>query len=237
MACWGIVLILLAIVAVVLVHDVSKKITPEDVIALQTIYPKAPIDSDTLDFEEQIMLIKEFQAAIHQKIGRVIPIDYDSPREPTDLLQHETGLCYDFSRTIEKFLLFNNFKVRHVAIYQTDSTLGKLKSFIKPGALSHSLTEVKTKKGWLIVDSNYEWLSLDSVGHPISFKQFCKAKAQGQSIHWRLPLEPIYLPFYETCPVYIYGLYSRHGGFYPPFTIIPDYNFRELFFENLISGT
>jgi hypothetical protein len=234
---YGFLVMLIFFVAVLWKHDVSKNVTLEDKTTLRQIYPKPPVDADTLNFEKQVALIQDFQKAIHQKINRGLPIDYNQSREPKDLLLHSTGLCYDFSRTIEKFLVLNNFQIRHVAIYQTDTNVGKLKSFIKPGALSHSLTEVKTKKGWLIVDSNYEWISLDSTSNPISFKQFCDKQTNGESIKWLMTLETIYLPFYEICPVFIYGLYSRHGGFYPPYNIVPDYNLRDLLIENLFSGT
>jgi hypothetical protein len=32
---------------------------------------------------------------------------------------------------------------------------------------------------------------------------------------------------------YIYGLYSRHGRFFPPYNVIPDINYSE-FIQNLI---
>jgi hypothetical protein len=228
---------LLFFTTIILFHNVLTKVTNEDILALQKIYPHPPIDASQLSFEEQIAFIQGFQKELHQKINRGFPIDYNQSREPKDLLLHGTGLCYDFSRTIEKFLVFNQFEVRHVSIYQTDTTIGKLKSFIKPGALSHALTEVKTKNGWMIVDSNYEWIALDNSRKPYSFKEICKTYNAEKNIDWLIQLEPIYLPFYDQCPVFIYGLYSRHGGFYPPYTILPDYNLRDLLVENLFSGT
>jgi hypothetical protein len=223
--------------AIILLHNVPTKVTDEDILALQKIYPHQAIDASQLSFEEQIAFIQGFQKELHQKINRGFPIDYKQSREPKDLLLHSTGLCYDFSRTIEKFLVLNQFEIRHVSIYQTDTAIGKLKSFIKPGALSHALTEVKTKNGWIIVDSNYEWIALDHSRKPYSFKEICKTYNAGGNIHWLIQLTPIYLPFYDNCPVFIYGLYSRHGGFYPPYTIIPDYNLRDLLIENLFSST
>ena len=228
---------LLLLSVIILLHNVPTVVTDEDILTLQKIYPHQAIDASQLSFEEQIALVQSFQKELHQKINRGLPIDYSQSREPKDLLSHGTGLCYDFSRTIEKFVVLNQFEVRHVSIYLTDTKLGKIKSFIRPGEPSHALTEVKTKKGWMIVDSSYEWIALDKSRKPYSFKEICKTLDSKKNINWLIQLEPIYLAFYDNCPVFIYGLYSRHGGFYPPFTILPDYNLKDLLIENLFSAS
>ena len=64
---------------------------------------------------------------------------------------------------------------------------------------SHAVSDVLTVDGWVRVDSNEAWVSVD--GPPPS-------------------------PIYDG--VTIVGLYSQHGRFYPPFTPIPDVNWREL---------
>ena len=49
-------------------------------------------------------------------------------------------------------------------------------------------------------------------------------------INWKKPpSDEIYLHSF----IYVYGLYSRHGRFYPPYNFIPDINYRE-FIQNAI---
>jgi hypothetical protein len=227
-------ILLLLIVAY---HNVPKAPTESDKIALQKIYPKPFINAQNLTFEEQVTLIQSFQKVLHEKVKIWYPIDYNHEREPSDLLENGGGLCYDFSRSIEKFLILNNFEVRHVAIYAVDSQLTKFKSFIKPTVSSHSLTEVKTKKGWLIVDSNFGWVSLNTAGDPISFKLLYKKDLDRQTVHWMYPIPPILQPFYNPCAFYVYGLYSRHGCFYPPYNPIPDVNLYDFVFHNFLSNS
>jgi len=225
---WKIIVPILGIILVLLIviHDVPKAPTEKDKQFIFTIYPKPPINAQLFSFEQQVALIQSFQKSIHQQFIIGDPIAYNQSREPEDLVNHKEGRCYDFSRTIEKFLMLNQFEVRHVAVYQVNPKVGKLLSFLKVQGASHSLTEVKTKKGWMIVDSNFEWIGIDSLGQPKSFREIC-AKRQT----WKYRVVKGYEPFFNECPIYIYGLYSRHGCFYPPYTFIPDYHFKDLLYN------
>ena len=49
------------------------------------------------------------------------------------------------------------------------------------------------------------------------------------SIQWKAPPPT---PLYTHPFVYVIGLYSRHGMFYPPYNYIPDINYLE-FFQNI----
>jgi hypothetical protein len=223
------------IIAVLLwIHDVPKTPTEKDTSAILAIYPITFVNAEHLNFEQQIELIRAFQSSLHAAYSIGEPIDYYKPREPNDLIQNKEGRCYDFSRTIEKFLMLNNLKVRHVAVYQVNSEEGKWKSFLRPHGVSHSLTEVKTAKGWMIVDSNFEWIGIDKSGDPKSFFDICSAEQRSKKINWRYEVVRGYEPFFSCCPIYIYGLYSRHGCFYPPYNLIPDYNLKDLVYYNLL---
>ena len=90
---------------------------------------------------------------------------------------------------------------------------------------SHAFTEVLTQKGWMVVDSNDRWISIDSKNNPVSIAQI-KLSAEGAAdFAWsQIPPNKKYMnPF-----IFVYGLYSRHGQFYPPYNFIPDVNYREL---------
>ena len=111
-----------------------------------------------------------------------------------------------------------------------EHTGSSTKAIITPGVSSHAVTEVLTSKGWLIVDSNAQWVSTDSEGHPISIEKIRYAVEYSVPIRWGTePPSTIYIkPF-----TFLYGLYSRHGYFYPPYNVILDVNYGE-FLQNVL---
>ena len=111
-----------------------------------------------------------------------------------------------------------------------EHTGSSTKAIITPGVSSHAVTEVLTSKGWLIVDSNTQWVSTDSEGHPISIEKIRYAVEYSVPIRWGTePPSTIYIkPF-----TFLYGLYSRHGYFYPPYNVILDVNYGE-FLQNVL---
>ena len=176
---------------------------------------------------EQLNLIKSIQHSVFVVASTDGGIDKKSTREPKDLYLNKAGLCFDRSRVIEKILRYYGFKTRHISIYSTEVTKSVLRSLITPGIKSHALTEVKTSKGWLVVDSNKEWLSLDINSNPISISEIIKNK--------KIVTEKLLNSFpsfiYMKDFFVIYGLYSRHGMYYPPYNIIPDINYPEFLFN------
>ncbi|GAB4337661.1 MAG: hypothetical protein Kow0037_20670 [Calditrichia bacterium] len=215
-----------SIVAFILFFNaVDNSLTEEDIIYLKKIVDLPKVNSDTLSYEEQIELISHIQNAVLEVAPINKGIELNRKREPKDLLQAGHGLCFDRSRVIEKILKYYGFKTRHIFMYARQGASCFLQPLLQPGIPSHALTEVLTKNGWLIVDSNHKWLSITKDNKPISVNQFSKAFLNGRSINWKtvLPNEVYREPFY-----YIYGLYSRHGKFYPPFNAIPDINYSEL---------
>lgn len=198
-------------------------------------------------FEEEIAYIYAIQSAVFglAKANQEIPKFH--AREPKDLYFLKHGLCSDRSRTIEKILRHAGFNVRHANIYsilkkpkaynpETDKHNKNLRLvtpfyavFFRTGydTTSHSVSEVLTKKGWLIVDSNYKWLSLDTTGNPVSLNKLMQYNRHYKLTNW-LEEYPIDLnDIYEIPFTYVYGLYSRHGKYYPPYSVIPDINYTE----------
>lgn len=222
------IIFLVGILAVVLIaiHNVPKRLTPADEIALQQIFKSDIVDANQLDFKGQIAFIDELVKTLHQDFVVGIPIAYNEDREPSELIKNNGGLCYDFSRTIEKQLMLNGFKIRHVSAYVRRGNFWT--TLATTGVYSHSLTEVQTKKGWMIIDSNIPFYAQDENGRPYSFEDLADLNELPK---WKLPLHEELVHFYTGDLVFVYGLYSRHGRFYPPYNFIPDYNFRELFYN------
>lgn len=222
--------LLIFLVVVIIVHNVPKKITEDDVIFIEKIIQKPLQRGETLDFSDQINLVRFIQQSYHEKLMLGNPIDYSLSREPKDLFENKGGICYDFSRSIEKALIYSGFKTRHISLYKkTECSL--LKTILKQSIPSHSSTEVKTKNGWMIVDSNLDWIAIDTSGNVFSARKINQTLQSGKEIIWETPVFSNYEKFYNEPHYVIYGLYSRHGKFYPPFTVIPDYNLCELLYN------
>jgi hypothetical protein len=134
-------------------------------------------------------------------------------------------LCYDRSRAIEKILRYSGFETRHIALYAIVPETSAMRALMTRGIPSHAVSEVRTRRGWLVVDSNDAWLSLDRSNLPVTMSTI-RAAALGQAHpDWRAaPPNAIYLhPF-----TFVYGLYSRNGHLYPPYDFIPDVAYPEL---------
>jgi hypothetical protein len=224
-------IVLVVLSTTIVIHNVPQKITEEDKVYIQKLLPEISVaDASSLSFEEQIQLIIAVQNNVHEIISLGNAIEYSQPREPRNLYENQSGICYDFSRTKEKMFMYLGFKTRHVAIYRKKD-LNFFEALFTSKSLSHSTSEVLTQKGWMIVDSNYPWIALDTEDNPQNMKTMRRAEKRGELYDWQIPLPNQYNLFYEK-PVYVvYGLYSRHGKFFPPYNSIPDYNLRQLFYN------
>ena len=220
---------------------VATKPTTEDLTYLRRIFS----EFGELDFfapsgySEELASIRSVHAAIMKCAPRRVAINSGTPREPKDLYEQRQGLCFDLSRSIEKGLRSIGFKVRHVSIFSREQGISQLRGMFLPSRKgeaqkdlpgfvdSHALCDVRTEKGWLTVDSLSSFLSLDDQGTPITLRALQRAVAE----HHDPGLDPeqtaktpniLRRPF-----TMIYGLYSRHGRFYPPYLPYPNVNPRE----------
>jgi hypothetical protein len=217
----------ICLVAVLSYHAVDNSLSKEDYQYIPMYLnkvrplPENPTYTDELDF---IM-------SVQNSVLNIAPgndgLPFGQKREPKELYEAKTGLCFDRSRVIEKILRYSGFETRHVFIYSTGSII---KLLINPDVPSHAVTEVLTKNGWLVVDSNARWVSTDANRQPISIGNIQSSIENSVSIQWGMePPTSIYVePF-----IFVYGLYSRHGKFYPPYNFIPDIQYAE-FIQNLM---
>jgi len=222
----GVIAICFVLFLGLLYHNVPKTVSQADEVSLEEIFGSKHVNGERLAFEDQISFIHGMVNTLHTSFVVGTPIAYNADREPSQLVLNGGGLCYDFSRTIEKYLIYNSFQTRHVAAYIKHGSFWN--TITTKGVYSHSLTEVKTDKGWMIIDSNLKFYALDDANRIYAYKDLEKLK---ESPSWKLPLEEGMEPFYSSNVEFVYGLYSRHGGFYKPYNFIPDYNLRELFYN------
>ena len=181
-----------------------------------------------ITFEQEIRIITAVQDAVLARAPENKGLPMGSPREPKALYNARFGLCYDRSRAIEKALMLFGFEVRHISAYSTDETGSAVVSLLTPQVDSHAVTEVKTARGWLLVDSNARWISLDAGSRPWGAAELKRAAdSQLPMPEWSGNNRAAMNELFSKSFVYLPGLYSRHGQFYPPFTPIPDVNWHD----------
>jgi len=175
-------------------------------------------------YQDEIDFIEGVQRAVLNVAPRNEGLPTGGPREPRDLFEARKGLCFDRSRVIEKILRYAALETRHISLFSTRETGSAMRSLVTPGVASHAVTEVRTKRGWLVVDSNDPWVSLDVTTHPIPMSGIKSSADRREPLAWSKPLPN---EIYEQPFTFVYGLYSRHGEFYPPYDFIPDVNYAE----------
>ncbi|MCB0501072.1 MAG: transglutaminase domain-containing protein [Bacteroidetes bacterium] len=212
---------------VVATSNVSGKLTKSDKESIESFIADLKIDKDLIhrDYDYQINVLTQINSKVLSHIKNSSDgIPLGESREPSFQIEKGYGQCFDRSRLIEKTCKYLGLKTRHIYIINNESKTSLIKNLLSQNTTSHASSEVKTLRGWLIVDSNFEWLSIDKNGNPISFSNI-----KGASLQNSPPSEVF--PFYKNNIYYIYGFYSRHGQFYKPYNPIPDYNLRELLYN------
>ena len=214
-------------------YNVDKTLTKEDCQYIQLLLPgMAKGSAIQLDYQGQVELVQRVQRAIIAASPKMEGIPEGEPREPKQLYLGRKGLCYDRSRVIEKTCIYLGFETRHVSLFAREQGVYPLITLLFHHVPSHAISEILTKKGWMLVDSNAPWLGLDSEHNPVSACQMAAASDVNRPVKWFLPEEKAYDGFYKTPCIYVYGLYSRHGRFYPPYTpYVPDYRLRGLLYN------
>ena len=223
--------ILLAFILVILflIHSqVDNSLTEEDYVYIKKFLKEhnvQPFQTD-LGYTEEIRYIIAIQQAVLKRTPLENVINHYTEREPKDVYLAQAGACYDRSRVIEKILKTAGFLTRHISVYSLAKTGSTLKTLFLPGIQSHAVTEVKTEKGWLVVGSNNPWIGLDQENNPVSISAI-QDSLGNEAIRWREGLLSKMHPIFKKPFTFVYGLYSRHGKFYPPYNDIPDINYLE----------
>jgi hypothetical protein len=215
-------LLMVASVVLAVVTNVSTQVDPLDDTAFRyALGLKAPKRPAT--YAEEIGLIRAMQRLVLERAPVCPGIPEYEPREPADLLRAREGLCYDRSRTFDKLFSWYGLKSRHVYILYTEhpttgAALSFWRAFFTRGTQSHAVTEVKTRRGWVVVDSNSPWISVTRNGDPVS--------ADAIPAMWS---EFSDAPSYFNRPYFaIRGMYSRRGQFYRPYIPFPQMNWPDL---------
>ncbi len=234
----GIVTILLGLVCagVLFTHNIDQTVTQEDRLYVQKILEEAgDIPENTgssSGFEDQIKTIRTLQEAAFHTAPQKGLIPMNHPREPKDLYETQAAYCSDRARFMEKALKIYGFDVRFASLYEKKADGNILSTLLtkgNEGAHSHAIIEVKTQKGWLVVDSRTHWLSLTAGDEPVSLPMLQLMAQKGHWPFWSPTLKDDMFFLMKHDFYIFYGLYSRHGRFYSPYTpYIPDFDLPQL---------
>jgi hypothetical protein len=223
------VAVLVVISALSFLTNVSTELTDSDIAVFRTVL-HLDNSQDSMSYAQELHLINKIQNLVLREAYGNAPIPEYSSREPEDLFKSRSGLCFDRSRTLDKIFKWYGFETRHIFILydnhpETGETLSFWSAFFTHGIDSHAVTEVKTSRGWLVVDSNTLWISVATDGNPVDADQIALQVNRFASI-----------PEYWTRPFWaIRGLYSRRGQFYPPYIPYPELNWHD-FISWLVAG-
>ena len=216
-------------VSLAVLTNVSTNITDSDEAVFRTIFDNSKA-REGMSYDQEIELIKSTQALVLSKAPYGEQISEYTDREPENLFQKQGGLCHDRSRTYDKVFKWLGFETRHLYILYpehpvTRERLSYLQAIFTKGTNSHAVTEVKTSRGWLVVDSNLPWISVTEDGSPVDADHIFERLNQFMSIpgYWKRPY------------MAIRGLYSRRGQFYRPYIPYPQLNWYD-FVSWLIIG-
>lgn len=211
-------------------HNVDTLPTAEDRTYTARILERAGHDPAALagpvDFEGQVAAVLAVQDAVLKATPVFESLPHGRPREPKDVLAAGRGKCFDRSRAIEKMLEALGLTTRHLAIYPVGE-YGRIGALLTPGLFSHAVTEVKTARGWMLVESNSRWIGLDAAGRVWTAEDMQGSDPFATAWAPQVPEAP-WWPLFDRPFTYVIGLYSRHGGFFPPYTPVPDVNYRQL---------
>jgi len=223
-------LVLLAGVTILSYFNVDRALTAEDRYYIRLYLPNvAPNVAASLTYNEQVALIERAQLAVFTRTTGWLGIAEGQPREPKELFLSRSGMCYDRSRVLEKIFTYLGFTSRHLSMFTREEGTPALITILFHHVPSHAVSEVLTKKGWLMVDSNTLWVSLDAKNAPVSVPEL---QNRASFIKWHSPIITKDPQVYSGQFIFVYGLYSRHGLFYAPYIPgIPDYNIRNLFYN------
>ena len=214
-------------------YNISKTVTSEDKYYIRLYLPDLTEGcARRMTYEQQVKVIQHVQAVVGARTNGWLGLPEGAPREPKQLYLERTGMCYDRSRVLEKIYLYLGFETRHLSLFTREAYVHSYTTVLFHHVPSHAISEVLTKRGWLMIDSNDLWVALGPASEPISMHKMQQAFLAEKPIKWLVSPPDRDFGFYNQRCIPIYGLYSRHGRFYPPYTSgIPDFRLRGLFYN------
>jgi hypothetical protein len=203
--------------------DVDDGLEPSDFDAIDSLGVGAACEERS-SFDDELACVRAIQLSLRERVPDLGCVHEWGAiaHEPADFLRRAKGCCFDRSRFIEKALKRYGFDTRHIGLFRIAE--GPWPSLLRPGTPSHSTSEVLTRRGWMVVDSNRDLIGVDASGevHDIASLRERLRSSRGADIPGAKQ------DYMDGDFVFVYGLYSRHGGFYRPFVPLPDLDWAQL---------
>ncbi|OYU45123.1 MAG: hypothetical protein CFE44_09205 [Burkholderiales bacterium PBB4] len=175
--------------------------------------------AEQMDWESQKAILRRMLVSVHGKISRFDAIPNGSEREPRLVLANRSGVCFDRARVIEKAARLLGFDARRVFLLY-----GGWRNLLTAGSKSHTLVEVRTYRGWVFLGTLSPVSGFDADGEPWDVSDLAADAARGgrelKRNQWNEVLVEPFVP--------LYGIYSRTGFQYWPYTPMPDYSIRQI---------
>ncbi len=219
---WSVVLCAVGFFFVALLlaaNGVSTQVSEED----RQVITELGVDDHCIgvhSYGDELECVEAVQSAIFERYPDVSDafVRGVTGHRVTDYDERGYGSCYDRAKLIEQTLRHYGFEVRRVALYEgQDSPLG----YVRPGIRSHALSEVRTSKGWLVVESIEPFMGVDEQGMPHSVADIRRGLRAGE-VDDETFAAAIPEDFFDGEFVYVYGVYSRHGYFFEPHIPVPE---------------
>jgi hypothetical protein len=203
---------------------------------------KLPVNVDSVhnSFENEVAFITKVQDSVIYTIHQE-EIPHKFFGSVSYYYNNRKGFCYDRAVLMEKIFSYYHFSFRHAYIYfGNDSTKVGVDDFFKRRLASHGVVEVKTKKGWMTVETIANWIGLDKDNQVLDLSKLRNELSGGTfSFTRNITAGNCFWIEHGIHFKFIYGLYSRHGDFFdhsnttvlglPHF--LPDYNLKMLFYN------
>ena len=179
-------------------------------------------------FEAQIKQIMLVQKAVIDISGESYTTRKNHrAKGAAELYKTKNGICYDNSYVMEQIFKELGYEYRHVFWLFVPVDQPYLMSFFSKTIRSHASVEVKTKKGWMHVESLTKYIGLDQESNVFSASAL-NLPYWDADVTFPSVITPIYL---NKRACIFYGLYSRNGKLFPPDIPVPDYNCGQLLYN------
>lgn len=173
-----------------------------------------------LDAASQRELLTRIVARVHAVVQRTEPLPTVRAREPRNVLDAATGVCFDRARVIEKAARLAGFETRRVFLLY-----GGWRRALVANSPGHTLVEVRTSGGWVFAGTLTAVTGFARDGRVWAARDLRADIGDGaQQLRAEGWTEVLDTDFVPLC-----GLYSRHDGHYPPYTPMPDCAPRQMF--------
>lgn len=174
----------------------------------------------TEGFQDELVCIQQLQQTVFERYPDTSDsfVRGESSHRPLDFDERGYGSCYDRAMLLEQTLRHYGFDVRRVAVYEHQSFP---LNYLRPGINSHALSEVKTERGWMVLESIDPLIGIDDNDRVYSIGDIRDGMENGTIDDTTFGTE---LPdnFFDGQFIYVYGLHSRHGYFFEPHLPVPE---------------